>query len=82
MSSAGVAHDGDVPLGTDGKRPGHGGGILNTVAVLGDELDAGGQGFQVVQGLAVEILGDGDGLVCVAQTDLGGFLLNLRRLGR
>ena len=28
----GVAHHGDVPLGADGERPGHGGVILHTVA--------------------------------------------------
>ncbi len=72
----GVAHHGDVPLGADGERPGHGGVVLHTVAVLGDELHAGGQGLEVVQRLAVKVLGDGNGLVHVAQTDFGGFLFH------
>ena len=72
----GVAHHGDVPLGADGERPGHGGVILHTVAVLGDELDRSGQGLEVVDGLAVEILGDGDGLVHVAQAHLSGLLFH------
>ena len=72
----GVAHHGDVPLGADGEGPRHGGVVLHTVAVLGDEPDAGGQGLEVVQRLAIKVLGDGDGLVHIAQAHLCGLLLH------
>ena len=72
----GVAHDRDVLLGADGKSPCHGGVILHAVAILGDELHAGGQGLEVVDAHAVKVLGDGDGLVCIAQPHLGSLLLH------
>ena len=50
------------------------------MAVLGDEFDRSGQGLEVVDGLAVEILGDGDGLVHVAQAHLSGLLFHHRGL--
>ena len=72
----GVAHHGDILLGADGKGPGHRGVVLHAVAVLGDELDAGGQGLEVVDALAVKVLGDGDSLVHVAQAYFGSLLLH------
>ena len=75
-----MAHHGDVTLGADGESPGHGGVVLHAVAVLGDEADRGGQGLEVVDGLAVKVLGDGDGLVHIAQTHLCGLLLHHRSL--
>jgi hypothetical protein len=72
----GVAHDRDILLGADGKGPRHGGVILHTVAILGDELHTGGQGLEVVDAHAVKVLGDGDGLVCIAQPHLGSLLLH------
>ena len=72
----GVAHHGDVLLGADGERPCHGSVVLHAVAVLGDELHTGRQVLQVVDALAVKVLGDGNGLVHVAQTHLGGLLLH------
>ena len=72
----GVAHDCDVLLGADGKGPRHGGVVLHAVAILGDELHAGGQGLEVVDAHAVKVLGDGDGLVCIAQSHLGSLLLH------
>ena len=71
-----VAHHSDIPLGADGKGPGHGGVVLHTVAILGDELHAGGQGLEVVDGLAVKVLGDGNSLVHIAQAHLGGLLFH------
>ena len=71
-----VAHDRDVLLGADGKSPCHGGVVLHAVAVLSNELHAGGQGLEVVDAHAIKVLGDGDGLVCIAQPHLGSFLLH------
>ena len=76
----GVAHHGDVLLGADGKSLGHGGVVLHAVAVLGDELHTGGQGLEVVDAHAVKVFGDGNGLVHVTQTHLGGLLLHLHGL--
>ena len=72
----GVAHHSDIPLGADGKGPGHGGVVLHTVAILSDELHAGGQGLEVVDSLAVKVLGDGNSLVHIAQAHLSGLLLH------
>ena len=72
----GVAHHGDILLGADGESLCHGGIVLHAVAVLGDELHAGGQGLEVVDAHTVKVLGDGDGLVHIAQAHLGGLLLH------
>ena len=76
----GVAHHRDILLGADGESLCHGGIVLHTVAVLGDELHTGGQGLEVVDAHAVEVLGDGDGLVHIAQPRLGSLLLHHRGL--
>ena len=78
----GVAHDGDAPLVADGERLGHHAGVLDAVAVLGDEADRFRQGLEVVQGDAVEIFGDGHGLVGAAQAGALGLLLHHGRLRR
>ena len=56
--------------------------VLHAVAVLGDELHTGRQGLEVVDAHTVKILGDGDGLVHIAQAHLGGFLLHHHGLCR
>ena len=76
LAILGVGHDGQAALGGNRERAGHDGVVHDAVAVLGDELDVLGQGQQVIQRLAVEILRDGDGLVCVAQADAGGLGLD------
>ena len=75
----GVGHDGQAALGGDGKDPRHNGIVHHAVAVLGDELDVLRQGKQMVDGLAVKVLGDGDGLVGIAQADALG--LGFHRVG-
>ena len=71
-----MGHDGQAALGGNRERTGHDGVVHDAVAVLGDELDVLGQGQQMIQRFAVEILRDGDGLVCVAQADAGGLGLD------
>ena len=79
----GVGHDGNALFGADGKGLGHYLVGLYAVAVLGDEADGVRQGFQVVQRMAVKVLGDGHGLVCIAQADPLCLLLHLKHdLGR
>ena len=58
------------------------GRVLHPVPVLGDKTDILGQGLEVVEGDAVKIVGDGDGLVCIAQARPGGLLLDHGRLRR
>ena len=74
-----MGHDGQAALGGDGKDPRHNGVVHHAVAVLGDELDVLRQGKQMVDGLAVKVPGDGDGLVGIAQADALG--LGLYRVG-
>ena len=76
LAILGVGHDGQAALGGNRERPGHDGVVHDAIAVLSDELDVLGQGQQMIQRFAVEILRDGDGLVCVAQADAGGLDLD------
>ena len=78
----GVAHHGDILLGADGESLCHGGIVLHAVAVLGDELHTGRQGLEVVDAHTVKVLGDGDGLVHIAQAYFGSLLLHHERLCR
>ena len=72
----GMGHHGQAALRRDGEHPRHDGVVHDAVAVLGDELDVVRQREQVVDGLAVEVLGDGHRLVGVAQADAFGFVLH------
>ena len=71
LAVLGVGHHGQTAVGGNGKDPRHNGVVHHAVAVLGDEFDILGQGEQVVDAYAVEVLGDGHRLVGVAQSDAG-----------
>ena len=77
-----MAHHGDVLLGADSESLCHGGIVLHAVTILGDELHTGRQGLEVVDAHTVKVLGDGDGLVHIAQAYFGSLLLHHERLCR
>ena len=56
-----------------------GGIVLHAVAILGDELHTGRQVLEVVDAHTVKVLGDGDGLVHIAQAYFGSLLLHPER---
>ena len=72
-----VGHHGQTTLGCHSKHASHRGVIHHAVAVLGDKLDIIRQVQQMVNGVAVKVFGNGNGLVGITQANLARFLLHL-----